>query len=70
MPKPSLREKLLDAGFHLMWKTGYAATGVRDIVAEAGSHQVAPGQSRLGRRNRHFFANLANDLDKESGAVS
>ena len=39
MPKPSLREKLLDAGFHLMWKTGYAATGVRDIVAEAGSPQ-------------------------------
>jgi TetR/AcrR family transcriptional regulator, transcriptional repressor for nem operon len=39
VPKPSLREKLLDAGFHLMWKTGYAATGVRDIVAEAGSPQ-------------------------------
>jgi TetR/AcrR family transcriptional repressor of nem operon len=39
MPKPSLREKLLDAGFHLMWKTGYAATGVRDIVAEASSPQ-------------------------------
>jgi TetR/AcrR family transcriptional regulator, transcriptional repressor for nem operon len=39
MPKPSLREKLLDAGFHLMWKTGYAATGVRDIVADAGSPQ-------------------------------
>jgi TetR/AcrR family transcriptional repressor of nem operon len=39
MPRPSLREKLLDAGFHLMWKTGYAATGVRDIVAEAGSPQ-------------------------------
>ena len=39
MPKPSLREKLLDAGFRLMWQTGYAATGVRDIVAEAGSPQ-------------------------------
>jgi TetR/AcrR family transcriptional repressor of nem operon len=39
MPKPSLREKLLDAGFRLMWQTGYSATGVRDVVAEAGSPQ-------------------------------
>lgn len=39
MPKPSLRENLLDAGFRLMWQTGYGATGVRDIVAEAGAPQ-------------------------------
>ena len=39
MPKPSLRENLLDAGHRLMWQTGYGATGVRDIVAEAGAPQ-------------------------------
>ena len=39
MPKPSLRENLLDAGFRLMWQTGYGATGVRDIVAAAGAPQ-------------------------------
>jgi TetR/AcrR family transcriptional regulator, transcriptional repressor for nem operon len=39
MPKHSLRENLLEAGFRLMWQSGYGATGVRDIVAAAGAPQ-------------------------------
>jgi TetR/AcrR family transcriptional regulator, transcriptional repressor for nem operon len=46
MARPSLREKLLDAGFHLLWTTGYAQTGVRDIVAAA--------QARPGSFTNHF----------------
>jgi TetR/AcrR family transcriptional repressor of nem operon len=44
--RPSLREKLLDAGFHLLWTSGYAQTGVRDIVAAA--------QARPGSFTNHF----------------
>lgn len=46
MARPSLREKLLDAGFHLLWTSGYAQTGVRDIVAAA--------QARPGSFTNHF----------------
>ena len=46
MPRPSLREKLLDAGFDLLWTSGYAQTGVRDIVAAA--------QARPGSFTNHF----------------
>ena len=35
MARQSLREKLLDAGFRTIWESGYAAAGVRDIVAAA-----------------------------------
>jgi len=44
--RPSLREKLLDAGFQLFWKSGYTQTGVRDIVAAAGA--------RPGSFTNHF----------------
>jgi TetR/AcrR family transcriptional regulator, transcriptional repressor for nem operon len=37
MPRPSLREQLLDAGVGTFWANGYAAAGVRDIVAAAGA---------------------------------
>src|SRR3954468_5384984 len=37
MPRPSLREQLLDAGVRTLWANGYAAAGVRDIVAAAGA---------------------------------
>jgi TetR/AcrR family transcriptional repressor of nem operon len=39
MPKPSLRDKILDAGLRVMFRSGYAGSGVRDIVAEAGAPQ-------------------------------
>ncbi|HEV2675068.1 MAG TPA: TetR family transcriptional regulator C-terminal domain-containing protein [Aliidongia sp.] len=48
MARPSLREKLLDAGFQLLWKTGYAGTGVRDIVDAAGA--------RPGSFTNHFVS--------------
>ncbi len=37
MARHSLRENLLDAGFQTIWDAGYAAAGVRDIVAAAGA---------------------------------
>ena len=39
MPKPSLREIILDAGLKSMFRTGYHGTSVRDIVAAAGAPQ-------------------------------
>ncbi|EDY16426.1 transcriptional regulator, TetR family [Chthoniobacter flavus Ellin428] len=46
MPKESLREKLLDAGFRVMYGKGYLGAGIRDIAAEAN----AP----LGSFTNHF----------------
>jgi TetR/AcrR family transcriptional regulator, transcriptional repressor for nem operon len=46
MSRPSLREKLLDAGFRTIWDQGYSAAGVRDIVAAAGA--------RPGSFTNHF----------------
>jgi TetR/AcrR family transcriptional regulator, transcriptional repressor for nem operon len=46
MARPSLREKLLNAGLQVLWKGGYAGTGVRDIVAAAGA--------RPGSFTNHF----------------
>jgi TetR/AcrR family transcriptional regulator, transcriptional repressor for nem operon len=39
MPKPSLRDRILDAGLKVMFRKGYVAAGVRDIVAEAPAPQ-------------------------------
>ena len=46
MARQSLREKLLDAGFRTIWNSGYAAAGVRDIVAAA--------DARPGSFTNHF----------------
>ena len=46
MGRPSLREKLLDAGVRHLWNNGYAGSGVRDIVAAAGA--------RPGSFTNHF----------------
>lgn len=35
MPKPSHRERILDAGLKVMFRKGYIGSGIRDIVAEA-----------------------------------
>jgi|SRR5215813_5468919 len=48
MPKPSYRERLLDAGLQVLWKDGYAGAGVRDIVAAAGA--------RPGSFTNHFLS--------------
>jgi len=48
MPRPSLREHLLDAGVRTLWANGYAAAGVRDIVAAAGA--------RPGSFTNHFVS--------------
>jgi len=37
MPKPSLRENILDAGLKAMFRTGYHGTSVRDVATEAGA---------------------------------
>jgi len=39
MPKPSLRDSILEAGLKVMYRKGYAGAGVRDIVAEAPAPQ-------------------------------
>ena len=39
MPKPSLRERILDAGLRVMFRTGYVGSGVRAIMAEANAPQ-------------------------------
>jgi TetR/AcrR family transcriptional regulator, transcriptional repressor for nem operon len=39
MTKPSLRERILDAGLKVMFQQGYIGSGVRDIVAEAKAPQ-------------------------------
>jgi TetR/AcrR family transcriptional repressor of nem operon len=39
MPKPSLRESLLNAGLQVMFRTGYNGTSVRDIAAASGAPQ-------------------------------
>ncbi|MDX8528830.1 TetR family transcriptional regulator C-terminal domain-containing protein [Mesorhizobium sp. MSK_1335] len=46
MARQSLRENLLEAGFRTIWNSGYAAAGVRDIVAAAGA--------RPGSFTNHF----------------
>src|SRR3984957_20983140 len=39
MPKPSNRDRILDAGLKVMFRKGYGGAGVRDIVAEAPAPQ-------------------------------
>src|SRR5580658_3442005 len=39
MPKPSHREKLLEAGFDVVLERGYCGASVRDIVQAAGAPQ-------------------------------
>ena len=39
MPKPSNRDKLLDAGRKVMFERGYRGAGIRDIASEADAPQ-------------------------------
>jgi TetR/AcrR family transcriptional regulator, transcriptional repressor for nem operon len=53
MPKPSLRDCILDAGLKVMFQKGYVSAGVRDIVAEAGAPQ---GSFTNHFRSKEIFA--------------
>jgi len=39
MPKPSLKDAILDAGLRVMFRAGYHGASVRDVVQEAGAPQ-------------------------------
>jgi TetR/AcrR family transcriptional repressor of nem operon len=39
MPRPSNRDRILQAGLKVMFRDGYVGAGVRDIVAEASAPQ-------------------------------
>lgn len=53
MPKPSLRERILDAGLKVMFRTGYNGSGVRAIMAEASAPQ---GSFTNHFRSKEHFA--------------
>jgi TetR/AcrR family transcriptional regulator, transcriptional repressor for nem operon len=53
MPKPSLRERILDAGLRVMFRSGYIGSGVREITAEAA---VPQGSFTNHFRSKEAFA--------------
>ena len=53
MPKPSARDRILDAGLNVMFRKGYIGSGVRDIVAEAA---VPQGSFTNHFRSKEAFA--------------
>lgn len=59
MPKPSLKEAILEAGLKAMFRTGYHGTSVRDVTAAAGAPQ---GSFTNHFRSKEAFA--AEVLDR------
>ncbi len=59
MPKPSNRERILEAGLKVMFRKGYGGAGVRDIVAEASAPQ---GSFTNHFRSKEEFAREVLDL--------
>jgi TetR/AcrR family transcriptional regulator, transcriptional repressor for nem operon len=59
LPKPSNRERILEAGLKLMIRKGYAGAGVRDIAAEARAPQ---GSFTNHFRSKEEFAREVLDL--------
>jgi TetR/AcrR family transcriptional regulator, transcriptional repressor for nem operon len=59
MPKPSNRDRILEAGLKIMLHKGYAGAGVRDIVAEASAPQ---GSFTNHFRSKEDFAREVLDL--------
>jgi TetR/AcrR family transcriptional repressor of nem operon len=53
MPKPSVRDTILDAGLRAMFRTGYNGTSVRDVTAAAG---VPQGSFTNHFRSKEAFA--------------
>jgi TetR/AcrR family transcriptional regulator, transcriptional repressor for nem operon len=58
MPKPSLRDTILDAGLKAMCRTGYHGTSVRDVTAAAGAPQ---GSFTNHFRSKEAFASEVLD---------
>ena len=58
MPKPSLRDTILDAGLKAMFRTGYHGTSVRDVTAAAGAPQ---GSFTNHFRSKEAFASEVLD---------
>ena len=59
MPKPSNRDRILQAGLKVMYRDGYVGAGVRDIVAEAPAPQ---GSFTNHFRSKEEFAREVLDL--------
>jgi TetR/AcrR family transcriptional repressor of nem operon len=59
MPKPSSRDRILEAGLKVMFREGYGGAGVRDIVAEARATQ---GSFTNHFRSKEEFAREVLDL--------
>ena len=59
MPKPSNRDRILDAGLKVMFRNGYVGAGVRDIVVEASAPQ---GSFTNHFRSKEEFAREVLDL--------
>jgi TetR/AcrR family transcriptional regulator, transcriptional repressor for nem operon len=59
MPKPSNRDRILEAGLKVMFHKGYVGAGVRDIVAEAPAPQ---GSFTNHFRSKEEFAREVLDL--------
>jgi TetR/AcrR family transcriptional repressor of nem operon len=58
MPKPSLKEAILEAGLKSMFRTGYHGTSVRDVTAAAGAPQ---GSFTNHFRSKEAFASEVLD---------
>jgi TetR/AcrR family transcriptional repressor of nem operon len=59
MPKPSNRDRIVEAGLKVMFRDGYVGAGVRDIVAEAPAPQ---GSFTNHFRSKEEFAREVLDL--------
>lgn len=59
MARKSLKENILDAGLRVMLRKGYAASSVRDVVAEAG---VPQGSFTNHFRSKESFSGEVLDL--------
>lgn len=69
MPKPSLKDAILDAGLKVMFRTGYHGTSVRDVTAAAGAPQ---GSFTNHFRSKEAFASEVLDryFDVTRGLVA
>jgi TetR/AcrR family transcriptional regulator, transcriptional repressor for nem operon len=64
MPKPSLKDAILDAGLRIMFRSGYHGASVRDVASEAGAPQ---GSFTNHFRSKEAFASEV--LDRYFGHI-
>lgn len=64
MARPSIRDRILDAGLKVMFRSGYSASSVRDVMAEAEGPQ---GSFTNHFRSKEAFAGEV--LDRYFGHV-